>query len=237
MSDNIKDDWSVVVDEDGSYMVVSESLGLVCDLDVFTSGDKERAELIASAPALAKERDQERRLFNRAITDICNAQELACAPEGESIVATVRRLIHECSEMSKAYLDESDKVNETRGDSVGGIPPVPYDEHERALTKELEERDYWHDKATELANRIGEHFGFDVGEHSNLNCPVQTALDADWPSASEYIESGWKLVPDLPTYGMLEALSGKQGRASEEDHLKYKAMLSAAPLYAKRSAN
>ena len=41
----------------------------------------------------------------------------------------------------------------------------------------LSERDYWHDKATELANDVGKLLGFDVGEHSNMNCPVQTAID------------------------------------------------------------
>ncbi len=45
--------------------------------------------------------------------------------------------------------------------------------HEKAIT----ERDHWEDKATELANDTGEALGFDVGEHSNMNCPVQNAID------------------------------------------------------------
>ncbi|WP_373078671.1 hypothetical protein [Zhongshania sp.] len=43
--------------------------------------------------------------------------------------------------------------------------------------KVIAERDYWETKATELANDIGEALGFDVGEHNNMNCPVQNAID------------------------------------------------------------
>ena len=51
------------------------------------------------------------------------------------------------------------------------------DEEERQMTKAITERDYWEEKATELANDVGALLGFDVGEHSNMNCPVQTAID------------------------------------------------------------
>lgn len=40
------------------------------------------------------------------------------------------------------------------------------------------ERDYWEEKATKLADLVGEHLGFDVGEHSNMNCPVENAIEA-----------------------------------------------------------
>jgi hypothetical protein len=49
---------------------------------------------------------------------------------------------------------------------------------ERAMTRLITERDYWEEKATELANDVGKHLGIEVGEHSNLNCPVQNAIDA-----------------------------------------------------------
>ena len=48
---------------------------------------------------------------------------------------------------------------------------------ERGSSEIIIERDHWEDKATELANMVGAALGFDVGEHSNLNCPVQTAID------------------------------------------------------------
>ena len=49
---------------------------------------------------------------------------------------------------------------------------------ERAEDRLISDRDYWEEKATELANDVGKHLGIDVGEHSNLNCPVQNAIDA-----------------------------------------------------------
>lgn len=48
---------------------------------------------------------------------------------------------------------------------------------ERELLELITERDYWEDKATELANDIGTYFGVDFGEHTSHNCPVQNALD------------------------------------------------------------
>ncbi len=49
------------------------------------------------------------------------------------------------------------------------------------LNVELEDiigsRDYWEEKATELANDIGGYHNFQVGEHSNINNPVQNAID------------------------------------------------------------
>lgn len=41
----------------------------------------------------------------------------------------------------------------------------------------IEQRDHWEEKATELAETVGSHFGFDVGEHSSANCPVRAAID------------------------------------------------------------
>jgi len=69
-----------------------------------------------------------------------------------------------------------------RAQAPDDLPPVPYNEHEKELLKEIESRDNWEEKATELAERVGEYFGLNVGEHSNINCPVQTALEADWQS-------------------------------------------------------
>jgi hypothetical protein len=46
-------------------------------------------------------------------------------------------------------------------------------EEEQLIT----ERDHWEEKATELANDVGAALGFEVGEHSNINCPVQEAID------------------------------------------------------------
>lgn len=48
---------------------------------------------------------------------------------------------------------------------------------DRDEEKLILERDYLEEKATELANDVGEALGFDVGEHSNINCPIQEAID------------------------------------------------------------
>ncbi len=54
-------------------------------------------------------------------------------------------------------------------------------EAEQALADTLDERDQYHEMADKLADAIAAHFGEDIGEHSNLNCP--------WTQALELIES------------------------------------------------
>lgn len=48
---------------------------------------------------------------------------------------------------------------------------------EKDNSKLIEELDHWEGKATELANDVGSMLDFEVGEHSNINCPVQNAID------------------------------------------------------------
>lgn len=48
-------------------------------------------------------------------------------------------------------------------------------EHEQ--DKLICERDHWEEKATELAELVGSYFDVEVGEHSNMNCPVQSAIN------------------------------------------------------------
>lgn len=47
------------------------------------------------------------------------------------------------------------------------------------------ERDHWEEKATELAEDVGKMLGVDVGEHSNMNCPVQNAIDLVYHMSNE----------------------------------------------------
>lgn len=54
------------------------------------------------------------------------------------------------------------------------------DELDAALTEEITNRDYWEEKATELSIDIGKYFDVDFGGHSNMNCPVQNAIDYVW---------------------------------------------------------
>lgn len=48
---------------------------------------------------------------------------------------------------------------------------------EDALTEEIGNRDKWEEKATRLAESVGECFDLDVGEHSSANCPIRTATE------------------------------------------------------------
>lgn len=67
-----------------------------------------------------------------------------------------------------------------------------YKEQEIDLTKEIQAREFWELKATELANDIAGALGFWVGEHSSSNCPVQNAIDGISEMASQVEE--WKRI-------------------------------------------
>jgi hypothetical protein len=58
------------------------------------------------------------------------------------------------------------------------IPPIPYSQHEKECGKLIDERDHAEDWADKLADAIGEYFGIDIGEHSDCNCPWETAFDS-----------------------------------------------------------
>ena len=49
----------------------------------------------------------------------------------------------------------------------------------------IKERDYYHEMADKLADAIAEHFGVDIGEHSNMNCPWENALEWIYPITPE----------------------------------------------------
>lgn len=54
-------------------------------------------------------------------------------------------------------------------------PPVPYDVHEREISKLIDERDYLEEMCDKLAYCIASEEV--LGEHSNGNDPWQNALD------------------------------------------------------------
>ena len=54
------------------------------------------------------------------------------------------------------------------------------------------ERDHWESKATELANDVGQALGIHIGEHSNMNCPVQAAIDGVFEMRSQIEE--WQAI-------------------------------------------
>lgn len=48
---------------------------------------------------------------------------------------------------------------------------------DKSVGEEIENRDQWEERASQLAFAVGKHFGQDVGEHSSANCPINTAHD------------------------------------------------------------
>lgn len=40
----------------------------------------------------------------------------------------------------------------------------------------IEDRDSWEERATALADAVGEYFGVPVGEHTSANCPINEAM-------------------------------------------------------------
>ena len=40
----------------------------------------------------------------------------------------------------------------------------------------IDERDSWEERATALADAVGEYFGVPVGEHTSANCPINEAM-------------------------------------------------------------
>ena len=51
----------------------------------------------------------------------------------------------------------------------------------------IKERDYYHEMADKLADAIAKHFNVDIGEHSNINCPWENALE--WIAPSTAVKS------------------------------------------------
>lgn len=73
----------------------------------------------------------------------------------------------------------------------------------------MKERDLYSDKADELAQAIADHFCVDIGEHSNMNCPWENALEWIEPSIPVKDSAtgnfrcghcGWKKIEKLTPY-------------------------------------
>lgn len=75
------------------------------------------------------------------------------------------------------------------------IHSAPVRDIERELGQVIDERDQYHDAADKLANAVAEYFGVEIGEHSNLNCLWQNALD--------HIAHATKRAADAPQVGNL----------------------------------
>ena len=50
----------------------------------------------------------------------------------------------------------------------------------------IKDRDHCHEMADKLADAIAKHFGVEIGEHSNINCPWENALE--WIASSIFVK-------------------------------------------------
>lgn len=109
----------------------------------------------------------------------------------------------------------------------GSLPKPETDESE--ILQVIEQRDHWEEKATELAEAVGDHFGFSVGEHSSANCPVQTAIDAldeiagAQQNASSSVKNDWESVKSV----LAIAISGFASREANKNSTYAEGMLDA----------
>lgn len=77
----------------------------------------------------------------------------------------------------RAAIADADHIR----DATKMVQPVsqePRSSDDELWDQTLRERDAYHEWADKLADAISEHFGVDIGEHSNINHPWAKALDA-----------------------------------------------------------
>jgi len=81
----------------------------------------------------------------------------------ETFCESLRRMYHEERKICKLGL----AIN----------PPTPTPSKDSELDDTIEQRDHWESKSSELACLASAYFGFNIGEHTSANCPVQNAID------------------------------------------------------------
>lgn len=96
----------------------------------------------------------------------------------------------ECLATTDKYYAWRDKnwKEEATNDWNDRVPSTDQDKlqiEEAEHLKTIKERDNYHDAADQLANAIADHFGADIGEHSNVNCPWGNALECMCPITPE----------------------------------------------------
>lgn len=66
---------------------------------------------------------------------------------------------------------------------------------EDAIENEIEQRDFWEERATNIAVAVGDYFGIDVGEHTSNNCPIEEAkkiLNGEYETEQDIRENAMK---------------------------------------------
>lgn len=116
-----------------------------------------------------------------------------------------------CTELTNDGINNPENFlpNNPRFDLIGALyaepvpPPDVRQVDDAAFEKSLEDRDYYHEMADKLADVVGALLGINVGEHSSINCPWETALNAyeymEPPNARELAEALQGLLDALPS--------------------------------------
>ena len=82
------------------------------------------------------------------------------------------------SNLSKLIEDwENSSLEFRQAERLISLLIIDNDRLDLSETELIQERDFWLSKATELAQDIGHALGFEVGEHTSSNCPIQAAID------------------------------------------------------------
>lgn len=115
---------------------------------------------------------------NNVVAEICDPAMLA-ALHNDSI-ERIEKAIQE-------YIKDLDLVRESNemriAECEAEIERLEADEE-----KALEECHAWEEKATRLAEAVGEYVNEDVGEHSSANCPLANAMELLEPRNKEESE-------------------------------------------------
>lgn len=99
---------------------------------------------------------------------------------------------------------------------LAAATPAARPTDDRLWDETLRDRDAYHEWADKLAEAIAKHFGADIGEHSNQNCPWTEALEViegAAPAVQQPAEGGWISVAErLPKEECLAAYVTEAGR-------------------------
>lgn len=110
----------------------------------------------------------------------------AAQSAGQEAIYQVRTSVSGWRDLTRAQYEDSNLDKRI-------VYAAPVNGGERELGQVIDERDQYHDAAEKLADAIAKHFGVEIGEHSNLNCPWQNALD--------HIAQATKRAADAPQVG------------------------------------
>ena len=164
-------EWLIIVGDDAHELCINESSLISIIYFYSLRPDKEiAAENVYAPPSTAQEGTKE-------------------------ILQTILKCLTEFYENNllcdKIWLSDGETLLDYIENSIDRFKSQPTAQEDKLI----EERDHWEEKATDLADAVGKHFGADVGEHTSANCPIEEAhkvLDGEYktnePTISKLLE-------------------------------------------------